>query len=949
MVRSWMQARLEVANVANSARWGGVRGPVSAAWAHLLRYNAIWKKPFTITLLDHEINILTTPPKIVMQVMRAHARRHVDREMVARLALDNEWDEAAVSSQYQHGVNWDQLRCLLNDAAAPLDGRERRALVVAACGGFWPEERRWRKGIADSSSCSDCHTPSATAQHRIHQCIAMVSKEVEWRLTGVVGRRPRAIDDAAHMPLSCMALPPIIRPWRPIEVELVEGEVQMGHDRTFGDGSGYLQHHRELRVATWALIAMGTDGDHPNVGMERVRGTVAGWMSTVPRAEIQAFLQHARRAGPGATFVSDCRYVVDTVTDDLPALRASARDVNADLWREARKLREDHGAPFHVTKIKAHRSRTAAEREAGELGVADWQGNDAADHFAKELARSAVKSDNRAAQAETDADRNRQMMIRVAKGVAAAFDRWPQTFGTVRQCEDAEREDGTEIPHEERHVIRRAHDGGMECARCRRTARGKAGRRQLEREACAGEICDRIDGTHVLRVTNGITWCEMCGSYTSRWPRALLNACPRRPKTAARRNVLRRLQCGLAPTTADYLQAVAEHEGNPAGVADHQAEVAWRTSTRAYAEEDGEGGAAGNTDKANRGGSGVCRVLSAPPAGRYHRLAGGRLYRPPRGGDEQRADEHGNEMPGTLPGSSPPVAPHGHEATDRMEERAVRVPRRADQDAQPRPGQPTCRRRLRGKQRPVSQGPEMGAVKTSDEPPSAMSHLCRPGDNAQWAGRLKFQREAVITVPCHLCLVSTRTLCRGCNYPICISCARQRMPCAHGSRAAKGAVSHPSVALHSAVPVTVSGFNRHHHDHHHGIPVHKPLEVPHSSSSFSVHKPLEIPHSSNSFYAHTQDQSCSSRQMTLQEVEAKQHTVTVAAPLPDSVFPLSQVPASPVVVVAEAADLSHEAGPPQQRDKQHVGKNANQREVSPSMSTSAAAAGSSSYEKAHSQ
>ncbi len=565
----------------------------------------------------------------------------MDREMITRMAIDNGWHSEGVGQRYSHGVDWSKLRSLMCEKVSPIDGREKRALIVAACGGFWPEERRWRKGISERPNCGDCNAPEATARHRIHECDSLVAKEVSWRLLDLIDKRPENMDDADLAPLVCMALPPVTRPWTPIELDYSEGEISMGHERVHGDGSGYLQQSRSMRASTWALVAMSKNGDEDQPE-EQMRGVVAGWMPTVPRAEARAFIEHARRAGPGAVFVSDCRYVVDTVIDDIPLSRTTSRDINADLWREARQIRLDHGAGLTAVKVKAHRSQRAAEQGLHENDLIDWRGNDAADRHARELCRGIVGSDGREAEAARSSYVHRQIMIRVAKGVAAAFERWPQAQGCTQHRDEAEADDGRQIPAEERHLLRRAHDGGMECAICRRTARGGAGRRRLEREACEGEIANKIDASHALRQSNGITWCTRCGCYTSRWPRALLLVCHGRPRTVAQANVLRRLQCGLPPTTADYLHAVAEHEGQPAHATAHQAEVEWRAAG-GDVDTPNEVNADVNLGKPGR----KRRTSSAPPAGRYHRLVGGALHVPtasPGAGNERRpgAEPHGD-------------------------------------------------------------------------------------------------------------------------------------------------------------------------------------------------------------------------------------------------------------------------------------------------------------------
>ncbi len=159
--------------------------------------------------------------------------------------------------------------------------------------------------------------------------------------------------------------------------------------------------------------------------------------------------------------------------------------------------------------------------------------------------------------------------------------------------------------------------------------------------------------SHSLRDNEGVTWCMRCGAFTSRWPRALLRQCPRRPRTAAQANVLRRFMEGKAnvlrrlmegkpPTTAAYLAKVATLEGRPADVVAHKAEVEWRA--QAWRPDHG-----GNSDETAQmkcetadGRSKTFRstVGALPLAGCYLRLRGGPLFRPPaRSSSEQPADK----------------------------------------------------------------------------------------------------------------------------------------------------------------------------------------------------------------------------------------------------------------------------------------------------------------------
>ncbi len=216
---------------------------------------------------------------------------------------------------------------------------------------------------------------------------------------------------------------------------------------------------------------------------------------------------------------------------------------------------------------------------------------------------------------------------------------------------------------------------------------------------------------------------------------------------------------------------------------------------------------------------------------------------------------------------------------------------------------PMARRRIRGKQPPggtgillISLGNETDGYSdntseqrmTSSAVPSTV--WCRPAQQSSWASRVIIHRVARPS-PCRLCLRPSRIICRGCQGAICIVCARLRSWCGQPADAA------------------------------------------------ADHLPANSGHDQSLNVTSVADQS--SRIHMLQEVEAIQRTVVFAAPPLSSVSsPLPQG-RSPVVVAAEAASASHGIGPPLQRYFHHADEIADRVEMSPTTSSSAAAAGSS--------
>ncbi len=563
-VRVWLTARREVQEAPASRRWFNLHGPVGAAWAHLLRIEADWPRPFVLSALDHEVDILTTPPKQVVAIIKAHARRREDIALLRRLAAQRQWDVEAVLTRYKHGIDWNLVRALLIGKDGTLDAAQRRALEVVVCGGFWPEARRYHAGMRSSAECEACKMGEATHAHRLHLCSAMAADQSLARAAGNLPRLPREAAKAEYAPLYEMGLPPKATIWAPIECEFEEGALDMAvsGETLYGDGSGFNQSEVEDRVATWAVIRAVKDDSGSWDVAEGLRGLVTGWFPTVPRAELTALLKHLQHKGTGNAFVSDCRYVVDGANLGIPTTLTNSSNVNADLWKKALALQRDAGGAITIIKTKAHRSRSAAQLDRDD-GIDFWHGNNLADEAAKDLARQAAA----ARPNHSPNSASREMVVAtikcVAFGAVWAFRHWPDTrdASTRKRADDETERDEAE----EGHILRRRPDGAVECISCRKMASGKRAVQKLHTETCGGAVALRCDESHDLRETNGITWCARCGGYMSRWPRLLLKPCRNKPASQAARNVLRRLTMGLPPTTAAYLEQVAKDNGAPAG------------------------------------------------------------------------------------------------------------------------------------------------------------------------------------------------------------------------------------------------------------------------------------------------------------------------------------------------------------------------------------------------
>ncbi len=576
VARSWYKAREDVDDHDHNRIWQNVHGPVGAAMAHLRRIGAGWPKAFKLQALGQTIDILKTPPKQVDSILQLHARRHYDHMMLRRLSIMNDWNIDEVMKEYRFGVHWDLLRKVIKGKCGWLSPKEKRVLQVVTAGGFWPEHRRWMCGISPSATCSACGLTVGTNWHRVHDCPAADAERARRRAAGEAARLPPEAFKPGLAPLLHMGLPPQPLDWVCDEVEYDEGSLGYHTDGfLYGDGSGYEQQHRNNRHATWSLIRMsGSEADGWRVS-ERMAGTVAGWYPTVARGELSALIRFLRHGSLRASYVGDCRYVIEGARYGVSSRLRSSASLDADLWQIVHSLVRDHGTLPRLIKSKAHRSRRQALQDE-EDDIVNWMGNKFADEAAKTLARDRARLDPRAELRAKSEAISITIIRAVAQGAAFAVSNWPETAPATGTRGPRTPASAT-IPDDdcdERHIVRRTDNGNFECTICRKLAYTVAGARKLQMGICGGSIHDAIHHSHSLSVSHGVTWCQRCGAFSTRWPRQLVLPCKGRPGTVPQRNVLRRLLGGLPPTTASYLQEVAQASGRPVTSTDNITTIA---------------------------------------------------------------------------------------------------------------------------------------------------------------------------------------------------------------------------------------------------------------------------------------------------------------------------------------------------------------------------------------
>ncbi len=705
--------------------------------------------------------------------MRRHARQHLDLEMIRRIADDHGWDRDRIVDRYRHGVDWEFIRSVLRGKEGKLSGEERWAYELLLCGGFWPEDRRWRAGYMGHGTCAACSWEIGNIEHKIVECSSMSPHISSLVTEGRLERVPQESDYIGRglEPLLFLGLPPLAAQLEPEEVELIEGDLSRAWEgKTYGDGSGFHQNIAEARNATWAIIRRPQEDGSPG---EVMRGNVGGWFSTVPRGEMRAYLHHLNCLGPRGVYVGDCAMVVRAAVHGVPNSATSSSNLNADLWRAIKNKQQDIGIEGSTAlKTKAHRSRSAAEASLDEP-LEHWIGNQCADAAAKSLARLTAENSRKHDAMMSMRASAINPIHRAAAAVAWNLRVWPSLgiTKTVKKKRITQRQIN-ENPNG--HVLVGRGHNAWECAKCRKWARGAQGKRAILRQRCQGTIQQRAHATHRTRDGgNGIIWCERCGAYSTRLARSLLRPCMGTPTSEAQKNRWRRLLRGLAPSTAEYLssdatlarrgvQGCTEQPGATDGIdlSDSTSVAAQLSASRALARATREHPALG----AERAGF-VGKYLRLPGGPRAANGGSAALEQPAPGvlprilsrDDGERGGEAATPAASSLIGNSY----IGTDAADPSYTSGIR-------------------RRINRKSRPES-APSSGnslevAGGTAEQ---ATAAPCAPSSTVPWTRRFCLGPSTVFTYPspCNVCRRPCRTSCRGCSRRICADCALARRPC----------------------------------------------------------------------------------------------------------------------------------------------------------------------------
>ena len=535
-VVSWYDLRDRSRHWSLKERWRNIRGPLSAAWAHIVAADMDWVSPFLLRSRGVDVQCLEFSPKRSYQLLAEHVRIKLDKELLISHCDEFPLDLQLVLDRYAHGIDWEVLRQLLAPKRSPLPPVQRRALGLVSAGALWEELRRWLAGYLPSATCLWCFSDVGTKEHRLRECPGVVYS-LDWAtVAGDILKEFAGELDLALAPLRLFG-------WSPAAVERVvppaawiQGDLEPGRaGRHFGDGSCLWPQARACEAAAWSLVM--EDGEN----FPALAAPLAGPFATSFRGELAASVQFFRIAGRGSSYTGDCKSVIDAVQAGIPEHLCASSSVDADLWVKLRNLvRLRKHDCLSLSWIKAHRSRAAAER-LGLAALRDWAGNDAADRKAKEAAAwRAVPSRFEALMAARRLAL--RALLRLAHAASVGLDR------------------GAGIPRRKRPLRARLVDtrpgghrpvalgeGGWRCQLCRVRARTKASLRTFRAIPCRGLFNARAHPSHRLQLSHGLVWCGVCGAYAVEKMVGLSKQCPLRPPSAAAGQRLTRLRGGIVP------------------------------------------------------------------------------------------------------------------------------------------------------------------------------------------------------------------------------------------------------------------------------------------------------------------------------------------------------------------------------------------------------------------
>ncbi len=509
---------------AASGSWDNVRGPATAAALTARRLG--WRFDDGVTVID-EYGTLIDMSKVAPTSVRNAVNRATGKCVAADAAA--RWGRP----EFSRGIWVRPIRTALGR----LPPSARAVLRRAWTGGYWSRARLADCALVDDPDCERCGARRDDAYHRIWECsstessrdafttpqmraeAARVSRE-DWRFTRGLAPNAWALLPRPRSDYAEVHVGPNMEELRcPITID---GPV-------FVDGSAFWPSNPDARRAGWSIVMINDAGD--------LVGAIYGhlpWAESDEQTPGQAEMYALRRAaelsaGPLRIF-TDYREAVEGISKG-PAATTGPRAKHAAHWRAFWTAVE--GEEFQVIKVKGH--ITASEVEGDEVLRWRRRGNAWADRLAKLGARAHFTDDHwRAAQ---QAEKDQEVLTDISTWIGRALDEWPQEKQVRRKPADRA---AMIANRRRRRNAARAVGGhrllwtrdGWRCKYCGTESRTASGAKRLLDRPCPGHTAARLPrqedhgpAAHVLWTAEAdatlrqggpdVTWCSVCGAYSS--------------------------------------------------------------------------------------------------------------------------------------------------------------------------------------------------------------------------------------------------------------------------------------------------------------------------------------------------------------------------------------------------------------------------------------------------
>ncbi len=516
---------IELANEdARSGSWDTVRGPASAAVLTARRLG--WRFNDGTSVTDEYGSIID-----MARVAPSSVRSAVERATVKCTAASaaERWGRP----EFARGIWVRPVRTALGRIGPAAKAALRRIWT----GGYWSRARLADNALVESAECERCGAARDDAYHRIWECTcnddkrnaattpqlraeaARASRD-DWRFTrGLVPNvwaqlpRPRWDYEEVHVGPDGEEL---------VEPLDIDGPV-------FVDGSALWPASPDARRAGWSIVTIDAEG--------RLRGAVYGHLpwgesdeQTPGHAEMYALRRAAQLVTGPLVVYTDYREAAEGVHKGSAAT-TGPRAKHAAHWRAFWTAVEDR--EYKIVKVKGHATSAQVENDA-EL---KWRrsGNILADRLAKKGARAHFASEHW--HAALKADKDQETLADLCTWIGDALSDWPPEKQVRRRAMDRA---GMRERRAHRRRMAREVGGhrlfwgrdGWRCRYCGTEARTQSGARRVLERPCPGHTVARLPrqeehgvAAHVLWTAEAddaqrqmgadVTWCAVCGAYSS--------------------------------------------------------------------------------------------------------------------------------------------------------------------------------------------------------------------------------------------------------------------------------------------------------------------------------------------------------------------------------------------------------------------------------------------------